>query len=70
MAFIIATASEMRRMLVAEGVFKNAGSVDESTLYMFWIARKSPEYTDRSEELVHSVRADEIARATQSGGAT
>jgi hypothetical protein len=45
------TVEQMRRTLVAEKVFSTAATVDESTLRIFWAARKSPEYARRLAEL-------------------
>jgi predicted amidohydrolase len=44
---ITLTVQDIRRTLVADGVFVSAGWVDERTLRMFWEARRSPEYQQR-----------------------
>ncbi len=51
MAIDATTVEEMRRTLVAENVFSDVETADESSLRMFWNARRSPEYQRRLGEL-------------------
>jgi hypothetical protein len=51
MAIVVTTVEEMRRLLVAEGVFTAAPTADEPTVRMLWAARNSPEYRHRLAEL-------------------
>ncbi len=48
---ITLTVQDIRRTLVADGVFRSAETADEATLRMLWSARKSPEYQRRLAEL-------------------
>jgi hypothetical protein len=45
-AIIEVTAAQMRGVLTAEGVFRNAATSELKTLEMLWRARQSPEYQD------------------------
>jgi hypothetical protein len=52
-AIIEVTAAQMRGVLIAEGVFKNAATSDSETLNTLWRVRQSPEYQDA----LHSIAA-------------
>lgn len=45
-AIIEVTAAQMRGVLTAEDVLRNAATSDLETLEMLWRARQSPEYQD------------------------